>query len=263
MNENEIDSNAASNECLRHEQRLLQFDLDPVFTFANFVPSPENDLAVEAIHHFYNAQYTSLTLVGESGTGKTHLLQATVADWRQQHGQESALYLDVLTESYPGRKNKRPSPTNEGWLSQFLAKTEGRQLVAVDHMDRIQELSHLQEALLYLFNGLRRTGGKMLCASQNSLSIMGKQLRRDLSSRLLWGTELLISPPNDTLLLAILRKMTNDRQVRVHPDLLKFLVYRLPRRVHAYAMAIDAMDNAAMRNQRPLTIPLAKEVLGL
>jgi DnaA family protein len=258
----------AWRECLRYEPQLLQFEPDPEFTFASFIHSDSAQLAIGTIRQFDRASHTNLTLVGDPGTGKSHLLQAAVHDWRERHGNDQAIYIDILAElpheePPASRARQQRASHHEGWLSDFLARAEGRQMIAVDNMDRLAALPLLQEAVLYLFNALYRGGGRMLGASRTPLNQLVPALRRDLASRLLLGVEQQLLPPDDDLLPAILHKMTRDRQVHVQPELLRFLVCRLPRTIPAYASAIDQLDRAALLHQRPMTIPLAKEVLGL
>ncbi|MBF0124089.1 MAG: hypothetical protein HQL60_01980 [Magnetococcales bacterium] len=239
------------------EQLLLDFEPDPVFTLNNFIVGDNNRMAVNTLRALDRADYTSLTLVGDQGTGKTHLLQATVLAWRLKSGSTTAGYLDLIDEATP------PSGSgDEKWLSHFLANRAHCHLVAVDNLEQLQESPMLQEGILYLFNQLRATGGHMLCASQTSLHHL-TALRSDLSSRLLWGTEVKIPPPLEEELLNILHKMVADRQVRVETGLPQFLWLRLPRHVRDYTQALDQLNHVALRDQRPLTIHLAKEVLHL
>ncbi|MBF0152575.1 MAG: hypothetical protein HQL64_02410 [Magnetococcales bacterium] len=259
------------------QQLLLELPLDPVFTLANLVVGKGNRLAVEAVRDFGEEggifavpPFAGLTLCGEAGTGKTHLLQATVRHLRTRHGERAALYLDLegLDRHLVGDVQSAKSPVqgpeevSEAILAGFLARFEGCRLVAVDGLDRLDASPPLQEALLYLYNGMKAAGVRLLFAGREQPGHFST-MRDDLRTRLMWGPVLFLEPPDEEDLAAILAKMVQDRQVRISPDLVKFLVNRLPRRVPDVALAIDLLDHAALQQRRPLTIPLAKEVLGL
>ncbi|MBF0463033.1 MAG: ATP-binding protein [Magnetococcales bacterium] len=242
-------------------QFILNFPLDPVCTFANLVIGEGNHRAAEAVRLLVEQavvpQVPSATvLTGEAGTGKTHLLQAAVCQCRVLAGEESAIYLHTTALRSQLRTN------GEQDLTRFVDRHAGCRLVAVDDLESLENSPALQEGILYLFNRMRETGGHLLVAGQHSPQELA-WLRPDLRSRLLWGAVLVLDPPEDEMLGAILAKMVEDRQVRCGPELLKFLQLRLPRRIPDYAAALDRLNEAGLELKRPLTVPLAKEVLGL
>ena len=243
-------------------QLILTFPLDPVCTFSNLVVGEGNRRATEAVRALGEESAslmqsaTGLILTGEEGTGKTHLLQAAVHQQRVLAGEASAIYLDSTALHEQLRESKEQD------LSQFLDRYEPCQLVAVDNLEKLESNPILQEGVLYLFNRMRSSGGRMLVAGRKSPQLL-EGLRPDLRSRLLWGVLIPIDPPEDEILGAILMKMVHDRQVRCAPELLKFLQLRLPRRIPDYAVALDRLNQASLGLKRPLTVPLAKDVLGL
>ncbi|MBF0426069.1 MAG: hypothetical protein HQL66_09675 [Magnetococcales bacterium] len=262
----------------RPRQLLLEWPLDPVFTLANLAIGAGNRLAVEAVRDLalgrgiaHLPPLAGLVLHGEEGTGKTHLLQATVRQMRDDHGAQAALYLDlaglarqlVQVGKMPDDPTlHRPEALSEATFSEFLARFASCRLVAVDGLEQLAPSAPLQEALLYLYNGMKGAGARMLFAGREGPDTL-PTLRADLRSRLLAEPTLAVHPPDEEELAAILTKIVSDRQVRIGPELVKFLVHRLPRRVPEVARAIDRLDHAALQLKRPLTIPLAKEVLGL
>ncbi|MBF0402128.1 MAG: hypothetical protein HQL90_15355 [Magnetococcales bacterium] len=258
-------------------QLVLNFPLNPVCTFANLVIGEGNRRAAEAVHALLAdssseassplvQSATALLLTGEEGTGKTHLLQAAVYQCRALAGEESAIYLNAvalreqLHQVVGQEAGERGSVEQD--LTRFLDRHATCRLVAVDELEELAHSPLLQEAVLFLFNRMRATGGRMLVAGQRLPQLL-EGLRPDLRSRLLWGSVVVLDLPGDEMLGAILAKMVEDRQVRCGPELLKFLQLRLPRRIPAYAAALDRLDEAGLGLKRPLTVPLAKEILAL
>ncbi|MBF0615012.1 MAG: hypothetical protein G8237_04425 [Magnetococcales bacterium] len=238
-------------------QKILDFGLDPVFTLESLIVGPSNRLAHAAVLGLMEAPVSCLMLIGASGCGKTHLLHAAVGRQRRLFGAESAAFLD------PAGLASAVADGGEQALSDFLLRWRGQVLVAVDNLERLQGGAEaLQEGLLFLFNHLRAAGGRLLIASRYSPTQL-EWLRPDLRSRLLWGSVMEIAAPDDMELEAILIKLAADRQVRLGSELIKYLCARLPRRIADLAEALERLDRAGMAQKRPLTVPLAKEILGL
>ena len=84
----------------------------------------------------------------------------------------------------------------------------------------------------------------------------------DLRSRLLTAWQVAIGAPDDELLAALLVKQFADRQLRVDAGVVSFLVPRIERSFAAVRELVRALDRASLRARRPLTMPLARLVLG-
>lgn len=247
----------------RIPQRILAFPPDPVYTFETLIVGQANRQAVQMVRAALSEQpgpldqgATGLVLTGEEGTGKTHLLHAAVHQQQKISGARSALYLDTVT------LHAQLQESGEQDLSLFLGRHAACHLVAVDDLETLEATPLLQEGVLYLFNQMRRTGGRLLVAGRHTPQRLAG-LRDDLRSRLLWGPVMVLDPPEDEMLMAILAKMVEDRQVRCSAELLKFLHLRLPRCIPDYAVALDRLNDAGLGLKRPLTVPLAKEILAL
>ncbi len=243
---------------MEFSQFILEFPILEDHSFDSFVAMEKNRLIVEAIKQMANRPQHALTIIGAAGVGKTHLLQAAVNHFTAQNPQlqPTALYLDInaLVGQLPNR--------DEASLAGVLQEYGDHPLVAVDDLQLLEGRPDLQEALLFLFNRLRATGGRGLFASRMNPQGMA-WLREDLRSRLLWGEVFTLQTPSDDELGEILAKMARDRQVRLSPELIKFLKLRLPRRVPDYADAMARLDRAGMGLKHKLTVPLAKKVLDM
>ncbi|MEQ9529894.1 MAG: chromosomal replication initiator DnaA, partial [Parvibaculaceae bacterium] len=71
-----------------------------------------------------------------------------------------------------------------------------------------------------------------------------------------------LGPPDDALLAGILVKLFADRQLRATPAVISYLASRIERSVAAAREAVAALDRASLSGKRPVTVPLAAEVLS-
>jgi chromosomal replication initiation ATPase DnaA len=84
---------------------------------------------------------------------------------------------------------------------------------------------------------------------------------RDLASRLKALPVVTLAPPDEALLRAVLVKLFTDRQLTVDESLIGYLATRIERSFAAARAVVAALDEEAMRRQRPFTRALAAEVL--
>lgn len=82
----------------------------------------------------------------------------------------------------------------------------------------------------------------------------------DLKSRLAATPRVAIRAPDDDLLAAVFAKLWRDRGIDAPADFSGYVLSRIERSFEALRRAVEALDSAAMAAQRPLTIPLAREV---
>ena len=83
----------------------------------------------------------------------------------------------------------------------------------------------------------------------------------DLRSRLAAAASVAIEAPDDALLAAVFGKLFADRQLRVPAGLIEYLVSRSERSLAAAGRVVEALDRAALVEQRALSTALAREVL--
>ena len=76
------------------------------------------------------------------------------------------------------------------------------------------------------------------------------------------GAPAAIGEPDDALLAALLVKHFADRQLRVAPQVLSYLLPRMERSFAGAAGLVARLDAAALADQRPLSIPLVRRILA-
>lgn len=213
--------------------RQLAFDLPSpeAMTRADFFVSPSNALALQTVESWRNWPGAKLVLVGPEGAGKTHLAHV----WAEASGAAilSAQGLDEVD----------------------IAKFAGRPVVVED----AQLIGPAEDALFHLHNVVT-TGGALLLTANTPPRDWGLRLP-DLLSRVQAAQVARLEAPDDGLLSAVLIKLFADRQVAVAPNLIPYLVTRMPRSVGAARALVAALDAHALALGRPVTRTLAGEVL--
>ena len=218
--------------------RQLAFDLPARdgMTRAEFFVSPANALALAALDGWQGWPGGKMLLLGPPGAGKTHLAQI----WVAETGAALVPAADLAGADIPG-----------------LAAA-GR--VAVEDAAAIAGNPQAEAALFHLHNLLAQTGGALLLTAETPPRDWGLRLP-DLLSRVQAAPVTRIEAPDDALLSAVLVKLFADRQLAVAPNLIPYLVARMPRSVGAARALVAALDAAALAEGRPVTRSLAAGLL--
>lgn len=218
--------------------RQLVFDLPARdgMTRAEFFVSPANALALAALDGWQGWPGGKMLLLGPPGAGKTHLAQI----WVAETGAALVPAADLAGADIPG-----------------LAAA-GR--VAVEDAAAIAGNPQAEAALFHLHNLLAQTGGTLLLTAEAPPRDWGLRLP-DLLSRMQAAPVTRIEAPDDALLSAVLVKLFADRQLAVAPNLIPYLVARMPRSVGAARALVAALDAAALAEGRPVTRSLAAGLL--
>lgn len=205
-------------------------------TRAEFFVSPANALALAALDGWQAWPGGKMLLMGPPGAGKTHLAQI----WATETGA-------VLV---PGA----------GLADADLPALAAAGRVVVEDTVSVAGNPQGEAALFHLHNLLAQTGGALLLTADTPPRDWGLALP-DLLSRMQAAPVTQIEAPDDVLLSAVLVKLFADRQLAVAPNLIPYLVARMPRSVGAARELVAALDAAALAQGRPVTRSLAAGLL--
>ena len=214
-------------------QLAIDLPYRTAFGRADFLVSACNAEAFGWVERWPDWPSPALLLHGPAGAGKSHLAHI----WR---GRAAAAMVagEALAEAS---------------LPHLLEESRCR--IAVDGADRAAE-----EVLLHLHNSCLEAGGSLLLTARAAPGSWPVALA-DLRSRLRALPAVEIGPPDDALLGAVLVKHFADRQLRVAPEVIAYLVARIERSLAAAATIAARLDAASLRDRRPITIPLARRLL--
>jgi DnaA family protein len=219
-------------------QLLLDWGAAGPPTLDSFVVGRNQELAA-ILRHIARRETTTLdqrfiTLWGEAGAGKSHLLYALAAGGR-------ALYL-----------NADQPAENYVWSPEIP-------LYLLDDCDRLDD--DQQIAAFALYNQIREAGGVLVAAASRPPAQL--MLREDLRTRLAWGLVYQVQGLSDEEKIDALSKSADARGLVLSPGVLPYLLTHSRRDMQSLSAILDALDRYSLETQRPITMPLLRELLQL
>ncbi|MDR3498119.1 MAG: DnaA/Hda family protein [Parvibaculum sp.] len=200
----------------------------------DFLVAPSNEAAVRLVDAWPDWPSHAVAISGPSGSGKTHLAEV----WRAASGAITVEAATLATADIP-------------------ALVSARALI-VENLGALDDAG--ERALFHLLNLVKEEGASLLITSREPPARLPTRLP-DLSSRLKALPHGELGAPDDALLAGVLVKLFDDRQLRVAEPLIAYLASRIERSIAQAREIVAALDRASLSGKRPITVPLAAEVL--
>lgn len=217
-------------------QLLLDWGAARPQTLDNFVVGSNQELAAllrpVAASASLGSNHALLLIWGEAGSGKSHLLKALSSNTSAQ----------LLTPA---------SPLNAfGWST-------NHSLYLIDDCDQLNP--EQQHALFNLINQVRENNGTLIASAKQAPLQLA--LREDLRTRLGWGLVYQVHGLSDEEKMDALTKSATARGLSLSAGVLPYLLTHFRRDMQSLSTILDALDRYSLETQRPITLPLLRELL--
>jgi DnaA-homolog protein len=231
------------------QQLSLGVSLNDDATFANFFTLEGSNNA--QVVHALNLQVSDrgeqcIFLWGAAGVGLTHLLQASC------HTAEKA---GLSVQYLPLKDMAGFAP------DQLLEELDQLDLVCLDGLEAVLGNPAWEQALFNFFNRMRDSGRRLLMAADQGPHEIQVQLP-DLQSRFTWGLIFQVLPMSDDEKKEALQLRARARGLELSDEVCLFILHRAPRDMNELFCYLNRLDDASLAEQRRLTIPFVKQVLG-
>jgi len=227
------------------------------FPLAAYAVGPSNEVAVGAARAVLKQpgkKYNPLVLVGKSGLGKTHLLNAIGLELaRGKRAVVACLstqaFVDELIAAIDGDRV-------DWWRARYRRATA----LLLDDIHLIAGKERTQEELFNLFNLLQDKERQLVfTAPAQPHTLPGLEER--IASRLAGGLVAEIKEPDRDVKRAVLERMLGQDNASPDPALVDYLADRPAESVRGLVGELQRVIGAAAAQDGPLTAGLAREVL--
>jgi len=241
-------------------QAASRAQLSDRYTFDHFVIGKSNELAAAAAHAVSQAPgkvYNPLFIYGDTGLGKTHLMQAIAHDIVERNPQTRITF--VGTEQFT---NELVAAIQSRTNAAFRRQYRETDLLLVDDVHFLKGKEATQEEFFHTFNALYEAGRQIVLTSDRAPSeIAGLEGR--LVSRFQWGMVADIELPDFEHRVAILKQKAHlDHLEHTIPDdVIRFIAENVRSSVRELEGSIIKLLAYASLKHHDISVEVAREAL--
>ncbi len=240
-------------------ERAGDIALHSRYTFEDFVIGQSNrfaSAAALAVAETPARSYNPLFIYGDSGLGKTHLLQAIAHYIRQNYPIMRVRYVSTetfVTEFVDSIRTNQPMAFKRRYR-------EDCDVLLIDDIQFMGGKEGTQEEFFHTFNFLHNSGRQIVITSDRppkSIPTLEERLR----SRFEWGLITDIQPPDVETREAILRRKAERERVQVNNDVLRFIATNVKDNIRELEGALNRVCAYAFLNGVEIDVETTERVL--
>ncbi|MEJ7811356.1 MAG: chromosomal replication initiator protein DnaA [Gemmatimonadaceae bacterium] len=230
------------------------------YTFDNFVIGKSNDLAAataQAVAAAPGKAYNPFFIYGDTGLGKTHLMQAVAHEIIRATPRTRLMYIG--TEQFT---NELVGSIQGRTQAEFRRRFRELDLLLVDDVHFLRGKESTQEEFFNTFNALYESGRQIILTSDRPpKEIPGLEAR--LVSRFEWGMVADVELPDFEHRIAILQnKARLDHLERTIPlDVIRFIAEHVRSSVRELEGSVIRLLAFASLRRKEVSVDLAREAL--
>ena len=195
-------------------------NLNPKYTFTNFVVGASNDFAhaaCQAVAKNPGTKYNPLFLYGGVGLGKTHLMQAVGNEILKRDPSKRVEYTssESFTNEFIDAIQKKKN-------SAFTDKYRNVDVLIIDDMQFLAGKEKTQDEFFHTFNALHQSNKQIIISSDKPPQML-VQLEERLRSRFAMGITVDIQPPDLETRAAIIQSKAKVQGIILPLDVVDFV----------------------------------------
>jgi chromosomal replication initiator protein DnaA len=227
------------------------------FPLESYVAGASNEVALSAARAVIakpGKKYNPLVIVGRSGLGKTHLLNAVGLELaKKKHAVVACLsthgFVDELIAAIDGNRV-------DWWRARYRRATA----LLLDDIQLLAGKERTQEELFNLFNQFLDADRQLVFTAPAHPNTL-EGLEERIVSRLEGGLVTEIAEPDKELRRSVLERLLTQQRVPIEPALLDYLTDRPIDSVRSLTGVVQRVVEAAAAQDGPVTAGLARDVL--
>lgn len=241
------------------EYEKVDSQLNPIYSFENYCHGTSNNLPYTIAESIGNnprkTDFNPFFLYGNTGVGKTHLMQAIGLRIQQSHPQARVLYIHTRTFI-----NQYGVAVRDKQVNSFINFYQGFDALLLDDIQELSGNPGTQKALFPIFNHLHQMG-KLLVMTSDRPPVELSDIMDRLVNRFKWGVTEMLTGPDPELRKQILRHKSRKNGLDLPIDVIDVIARHVTDSVRELeSIVLSLIARAALVNQ-PITTELATAVM--
>ena len=236
-----------------------QSNLNPRYTFENFIKGDSNQLARAAALAVANnpggTSFNPLVIYGGTGLGKTHLMHA-LANYAVSAGKAKRVVYSS-SEKFTVDFVEAIQTDKVAEFSNFYRSMD---LLVIDDIQFFAGKEKTQDNFFHTFNTLYQLGKQIVLSSDVPPKEL-KGLDERLISRFQCGLTADIQPPDLETRIAILQKKSEENSLELPQEVLEFIAANVTKNIRELEGCLISLLARASLENREISIELARDVL--
>ncbi len=235
-----------------------QTNLNPRYTFDNFIVGSNNELARAACHAVAcnpGTTYNPLFIYGGVGLGKTHLLQAVGNEISRRYQSKRVKYIP--SERFTDELVKAIEKHD---VDYFKDRYRNIDVMIIDDIQFIAGKEKTQEEFFHTFNTLYGENKQIVISSDRPPKAI-PTLEERLSSRFEGGMIADITPPDLETRIAILERKAQTQGLRLDNKIFQYIASNIQRNVRELEGALNRIVAHHQLHKTDLNLENVKKIL--
>ncbi|MCX6146534.1 MAG: chromosomal replication initiator protein DnaA [Candidatus Kapabacteria bacterium] len=235
--------------------------LNPKYNLSNFVIGDSNQLAFSAATAVAKnpggTNFNPLFVFGNSGLGKTHLLQAIGNFIHQEKSRTKVFYTnaELFTSEYV-------NSVQHGKTSEFIKFYREIDVLIIDDIQFLANREKTQDNFFHIFNDLHQKNKQIVVASDKSPKEL-VSIDERLISRFQWGLNVDIQKPDLETRMAILMKKAANEGLELPLDVAEYIASNISSSIRELEGALIKLIAIHTLQNRNIDIHAAKDAVTL
>lgn len=233
-------------------------NLNPRYTFENFIIGPFNELAhaaAQAVIKSPGLVYNPLLIYGSTGHGKTHLIQSIGNYIKTQSPSKRVFYM---TSEKFGQDCMNALQTQK--MSVFKEKYRKYDVLIMDDIQFFSDKQKFQEELFHLFNTLYDNNRQVIFSSdKHPHFIVGLEER--LKSRMAAGMIVDIPAPDHESRIAILSAKARLLGIVLEPEVIDYLAHTVVGNIRDLEGALNTLILHSQLKGKEITVSDVRNIV--
>ena len=238
-------------------------NLNLKYKFENFVVGENNKFAhavALAVAKSPAQKYNPLFIYGNSGLGKTHLMQAIGHYTLFNNPKLKVKYTkteDYINDFISNSRNSKDQVEN---MSKFNRKYTNIDIILIDDIQFIEGKKKTMDQMQHTFDSLYNKG-KQIVITSDRLPKDIPNLTAALDSRFAMGLMIELTAPDEDTRFEIIKKLADDNGLSYEEKALRYIAKNFSKNVRELEGAFNKVCAYAEITEQSLDLKLAKNVL--